>query len=108
MPPKHQREKKRYITFMVHAPRSISRNEFISAIRDNINDSKSWERMKPWLTVFKDNRGILRCTHTSKKEAKALLGSITYIGGDRTEVNVETISTSGTIKKAKENLNAIY
>ncbi len=104
---KSQRDKKRYIAFKVHAPRSISRKEFIAAIRANIKDNNSWNTMKPWLTVFGDNAGILRCTHTAKDEAIALLGSVSYVGREKTEVKVETLTTSGTIKKAKEILVTI-
>lgn len=107
MPIKSQRDKKRYIAFKVHAARSISRKEFIASIRGNIKDNNSWNTMKPWLTVFGDNAGILRCTHTAKDEAIALLGSITYVGREKTEVKVETLTTSGTIKKAKEILETI-
>jgi RNase P/RNase MRP subunit POP5 len=107
MPIKSQRDKKRYIAFKVHAPRSISRKEFIAAIRGNIKDDNSWNTMKPWLTVFGDNAGILRCTHIAKDEARELLNSIKSAGREKTEVKVETLTTSGTIKKAKEILETI-
>jgi RNase P/RNase MRP subunit POP5 len=104
MPIKSQRDKKRYITFRIHAPRIISRKEFITAIRRNISDQESWDRMKPWLTVFEDNCGILRCTHTTADEATALLVSIDHIGRENTACKVETVTTSGTIKKAKSKI----
>jgi RNase P/RNase MRP subunit POP5 len=107
MPIKSQRDKKRYIAFKVHAPRQVTRKEFIAAIRGNIKNNNSWNTMKPWLTVFGDNRGVLRCTHSAKDEAKALLGSISHVGKEKTEVKVETLTTSGTIKKAKEILESI-
>jgi RNase P/RNase MRP subunit POP5 len=107
MPIKSQRDKKRYIAFKVHAPRLISRKEFIAAIRNNIKENNSWDTMKPWLTVFEDNAGILRCTHTAKDDAIALLDSITHVGREKIEVKVETLTTSGTIKKAKENIERI-
>lgn len=107
MPIKSQRDKKRYIAFKIHAPRSITRKEFIAAIRGNIKDNNSWNNMKPWLTVFGDNAGILRCTHSAKDEAIVLLGSISYVGREKIDVKVETLTTSGTIKKAKEILETI-
>lgn len=107
MPQKSQRNKKRYIAFTVHAPRSISRKEFISAIRENIKDKNSWNRIKPWLTVFADNEGILRCSHSAKDEAIALLSSITTCGRENIKIKVETKATSGTIEKAKRKISKI-
>lgn len=57
--------------------------------------------MKPWLTVFEHNKGILRCVHTYKDEAIGLLTSIKTMGGEKMPIKVETLGTSGTIKKAK-------
>ncbi len=59
---------------------------------------------RPWLTAFQDNRGILRCSHTEKDIAIEMLKSVTEIGEERLEVTIETLVTSGTIKKAKESL----
>lgn len=59
--------------------------------------------MKPWLTVFKNNEGILRCVHTNKDKAANLLTSIKTIGRDKIPIKVETLGISGTIKKAKRN-----
>ncbi len=59
---------------------------------------------RPWLTAFRDNRGILRCSHTDKETAIEMLSGITEVGEERLKVNIETLVTSGTIKKAKESL----
>lgn len=101
MPSKAHRDKKRYIAFTIHAPRDITRKEFIAAIRQGTNDQEQWERMKPWLTVFEDNCGILRCFYLSKDEAIQLLTSIRHIGRERVPVSVITLGTSGSIKKVK-------
>lgn len=103
MPSKIKTERKRYIAFKVHSPRIISRNEFIAAIREYILSKNDWNRIKPWLTIFENNEGILRCVHTNKDEAIHLLTSINAVGKEKIPVNVETLGTSGTIKKAKRN-----
>lgn len=101
MPPKTERDRKRYIAFKVHSPRLILRNEFKVAIKGKISDRNTLNRIKPWLTVFNDNEGILRCSHSAKDEAIELLNSIKVIGREKVGVRVETLGTSGTIKKAK-------
>jgi RNase P/RNase MRP subunit POP5 len=93
--------RKRYIAFRIHTPNEISRKEFIAAIRRNVNEKNQWERVMPWLTVFENNQGILRCVHTAKDEAITILNSIEHVGRGREKVRVETLGTSGTIKKAK-------
>jgi RNase P/RNase MRP subunit POP5 len=101
MPKAGKTQRKRYIAFSVEAPRDISRKEFISAIRKNAQEQEKWERMEPWLTVFENNKGILRCTHTGCQEAILLLTSIESIGREGVKIKVKTLGTSGTIKKAK-------
>lgn len=93
--------RKRYIAFRITAPRLISRNELISAIRENLKDKKSWNNMKPWLTIFENNHGILSCVHTSKNEAIELLSSLKAVGREKVPIKVDTLGTSGTIKKAR-------
>lgn len=101
MPAEKNKARKRYIAFKVDASWEISRKEFIAALRRNIKDKNQWERVMPWLTVFENNQGILRCVHTAKDEAVQILNSIEYLGKERKKVKVETLGTSGTIKKAK-------
>ncbi len=101
MPSKSIKPRKRYIAFKVHAPRTISRKEVIAAIRRNTQDKNTWDRVRPWLTVFDNNEGIVRCVHTAKDEAIELLSSIKVMGMERVPITVETLGTSGTIKNAK-------
>ncbi len=101
MPYKSIKPRNRYIAFKVHAPRTISRKEVITAIRRNTQDKDAWDRVRPWLTVFDNNEGILRCAHTAKDEAIELLSSIKVMGMERVPITVETLGTSGTIKNAK-------
>jgi len=96
--------RRRYIVFEIDAPRAVERWEFIKALERKASQlGMNNERGgRPWLTAFKDNRGILRCAHTDKEEAIELLGGIDKVGeGDEIEVSVTTLKTSGTIKKAK-------
>jgi RNase P/RNase MRP subunit POP5 len=101
MPSKIVKPRKRYIAFRVDAPHVISRKEFISAIRNNVKDKAQWDRVEPWLTVFENNEGILRCIHTARDEAVEILTRINVVGRPSVDVKVETLGTSGTIKKAK-------
>jgi RNase P/RNase MRP subunit POP5 len=101
MPKTDKTLRKRYIAFSVESPRDISRKEFISAIRMKAPEQDKWEKMEPWLTVFENNKGILRCTHKGCEEAISLLNSIESIGRERVKIKVRTLGTSGTIKKAK-------
>lgn len=94
--------RKRYIVFEISAPRTVSRSEFIYAIRDREKSNEYQEGIKPWLTVFDNNQGILRCAHTKKDEAMKLLCSIKAIGREKMPVKVITLGTSGTIKTAKK------
>lgn len=103
MPSKIKNERKRYIAFRIHSPRIILRNEFIAAIREHISSKEDLDKMKPWLTVFENNKGILRCVHTNKDKATSLLTSIKTIGRDMIPIKIETLGISGTIKKAKRN-----
>ncbi len=57
--------------------------------------------VKPWLTVFEHNMGILRCAHWGKDAAIRLLRSIDTMGREARPVRVRTLGTSGTIRTAK-------
>ena len=96
--------RKRYVVFQIEAPRTIQRWELIAALQDHAErmGMNSEGKQRPWLTAFQDNRGILRCAHTDKEKTIELLTSITEAGEDRTPVEIKTLKTSGTIKKAKE------
>ncbi len=104
MPPREFR--KRYVAFVIEAPRNIERWEMISALQKMataMNMLSEGER-RPWLTTFRDNRGILRCVHTDKERAIELLTNITELGEEQMKVEITTIKTSGTIKKAKASI----
>ena len=99
--------RQRYIVFEVEAPRKVERWEFIKALERRASQMEldNKKEGRPWLTAFNDNRGILRCSHTDKENAIQLLTSITEVGEhNELKVEVRTLKTSGTIKKAKESL----
>jgi RNase P/RNase MRP subunit POP5 len=99
--------RQRYIVFEIDAPRKVERWEFIKALETHASRMELDNRKegRPWLTAFNDNRGILRCAHTDKDNAIQLLNSITEVGEDNElKVEVRTLKTSGTIKKAKESM----
>ena len=96
----------RYIVFEIEAPRAIERWELIKefqrmASRMGLDQS---EEIRPWLTAFQDNRGILRCNHNDRDKAVELLISVNEVGEERLKVSIKTVTTSGTIRKAKESL----
>ncbi len=90
-------KRKRYIAFVIEEGET-DRREMIGAIRSEFS-REEYEEIKPWLTVFEGDKGIVRCKHTGKERAIDILNRI-KVGGGR----VQTITTSGTIKKAKERL----
>ncbi|MFP4142950.1 MAG: hypothetical protein ACOCTN_06820 [Candidatus Natronoplasma sp.] len=90
-------DRQRYISFIIESV-EIDRRGMIDAIRDEFS-SEEYEDIEPWLTVFKGDRGIVRCNHTGKEGAIEILNQIEIEGG-----RVKTLVTSGTIKKAKKAL----
>ena len=95
--------RKRYIAFRIDAPRNVERWELIKVLQNKAMElgMAGEGQARPWLTVYKDNRGIMRCSHVDKDKAIELLVSVTELGEDNIQVKLETIVTSGTIKQAK-------
>lgn len=86
----------RYVAFRVQAKRGLGRPAVIAAIRAAARRlGPEAEAAKPWLTRFDGSRGILRCEHTGKEAAIAVLRAVRDVDG--LEVHVETVGTSGTI-----------
>lgn len=90
-------KRQRYIAFIIENGRT-DRRRMINALRKNFNH-KEYDEISPWLTVFTGDKGIVRCNHYGKDRALKILNSISVGGG-----KIRTITTSGTIKKAKERL----
>ena len=91
------KKKQRYIAFIIEGS-STDRKGMINKIRDNFSYD-DYQDISPWLTVFTGDKGIVRCNHDKKKKAVDILSFIEINNG-----KVKTITTSGTIKKAKERL----
>lgn len=89
--------RKRYIAF--HLEGNASKKSLIEAIK-----KKDFDEL-PWLVYFDGEYGILRCGHLEKEKAIDLLRSIKRIGDNK--VKIETIATSGTIKKMKGKIGKI-
>ncbi len=96
--------RKRYIAFEVYSKRDINRREMDYAIQQFSKQLPEEMTMKPILTVFKYNRGIVLCSHIDKEKTIEMLRSIDVVGRERIEVEVRTLGTSGTIKGAKRYL----
>jgi RNase P/RNase MRP subunit POP5 len=96
----------RYIVFEIEAPRQVERWELIKEFQRRSSQlGMDGDENRPWLTAFQNNRGILRCSHCEKDKAIGLLTGITEVGDERLKVKIKTITTSGTIRKAKESLS---
>ncbi len=91
-------DRQRYIAFVIEGGKT-DRGNMIGAIRHEFSKDE-YENIKPWLTVFEGDRGIIRCKHTGKEKALNILNKMQVGGG-----KVKTIMTSGTIKKAKRRLD---
>ncbi len=90
-------DRQRYISFIIEGSET-ERRGMINAIRSEFSRDE-YENIKPWLTVFEGDKGIVRCKHTGKQRALEILNEIKIGDG-----NVKTIITTGTIKKAKKAL----
>ncbi len=83
--------RKRYIVFRVHSSRALTRKDMIAVI--NRRGRMHGMRMK--LTVFESDRGIILVSHRDKEKA------VKAMNFEDNGLKVETVKTSGTIKKAK-------
>ena len=151
---KSKRYRKRYIVFEVTTtPKNepISRSELIGAIKYHfnifnkkaidiaeesanpskvpINENKPTPdnfKTQPWLILFENNFGLIKCAHTDKGRTIELLTSITQLKRWRTgtensdskasdprtankkypgnfiKIEIKTLGTSGTIKSARK------
>ncbi|MFQ6012331.1 MAG: Rpp14/Pop5 family protein [Thermoplasmata archaeon] len=53
---------------------------------------------RPWLVRFRGGTGVVRVSHLHKETALRLLRSLQTVGSRK--VNVRTLGTSGTVRKA--------
>ncbi|MCK4457967.1 MAG: hypothetical protein KAW39_09545 [Thermoplasmata archaeon] len=92
--------RKRYIVFSVHTESELSHGDFERAAILLLREKGTLRTVRPKLIDFDDGAGILRCAHTGRDEAVDILNSMTNVMG--TKVRVETVKTSGTLRKARE------
>lgn len=92
-----EKTRKRYIAFKIEGGKT-DRRGMIGAIKRSF-DKEEYNRIKPWLTVFTGKKGIVKINYEGKQEPLGILNSMKVGGGE-----VKTITTSGTIKKAKKRL----
>jgi len=88
--------RRRYIAFEIVSDKIIPRNDVVKMVRKEF--VHRYISVKPWLTRYGNNKGLLRCLHTGKNEAIRILNSVKKIG--KTDVEIKTTGTSGTIKAA--------
>ncbi|MFQ6128755.1 MAG: Rpp14/Pop5 family protein [Thermoplasmata archaeon] len=91
--------RKRYIVLSVDSERAISLEDFERVLLSLCRKEGILHLIRPKLIDFDGRVGILRCAHKGKGNAIDLLNSITEIRGAKVEVR--TIKTSGTLRKAR-------
>jgi len=91
--------RKRYIVFSVATESALSHDDFERAAVSLLREKGALRTVRPKLIDFDGRAGILRCAHTGKDEAIGILNSMTSVTGAR--VRVETVKTSGTLRKAR-------
>ena len=93
----------RYVAFRIDGPRPLQRRAVGNALRAA---SKGWpEGTAPQLTRYEWPHGIVRVEHTHQGAARKLLAGITQVEADA--VQVETLSTSGTLKALTERIGVL-
>ena len=97
-----RRPRKRYIGFRVEAERGppVERTAMVDALDTATRRADLPDRRR--LTVFTGDVGIVRCDQGEREAMIAALASIDRLDGR--PARVETLVTSGTIKKVKGHL----
>ncbi len=89
--------RRRYILFSVNG--EASRFDLIRAINNQYRKAFDNDNV-PWLTVYTNNQGIVRCHHTQQDYIIYLLNSVST-----DTFSLITCKTSGTIKKLKKQIH---
>jgi RNase P/RNase MRP subunit POP5 len=97
-----EKERKRYVGFRVSIAQGPApdRGEMVEALDRACRAAHLVDRKR--LTVFTGELGIAKCLHREQRAMVRALRSIDSIGGR--PATVETLVTSGTIKKVKAHL----
>ena len=96
------RGRKRYVGFRVHVEEGPppDRRTMVEALDRACRSVNLRDRKR--LTVFTGGLGIAKCEHTEVDDMLRAFASIDHLGG--APARVETLVTSGTIKKVKGHL----
>lgn len=87
----------RYIAFVVESPAPVSRTQLLRALQAAQRIRASPLALE--LTIYGENRGIVRVLHWHQAEAIALLQALR---GAPEGFSIKTLRTSGTIRTLKE------
>ena len=124
--------RKRYIVFKIDSESDISKRDLIYALNKllhyNLNNKAQGDNsmvntpkeskdahiniaseqntnafvVMPWVIKVTNNYGLIRCHHLDKNKTINLLQSIEWTGKKKFPVNIRTLGTTGTIKKARK------
>ncbi|HUV24895.1 MAG TPA: hypothetical protein VMW26_05660 [Methanomassiliicoccales archaeon] len=93
---KDKRGRRRYIAFALTQGGPITKSGLITLIREATREQGIEE---PRVIQFDGEMGIVRCAHILKDQTVEILGSL---GERRQGIEVKTLSTSGTLRKLRE------
>jgi RNase P/RNase MRP subunit POP5 len=90
----------RYVAFEVKSAAPVSRRAFANALRGRARHDGWPDDDGPHLTRYAYPHGIVRVEHEKAEACRRLLAAVTWAveGGARVELDVRTLSTSGTLK----------
>jgi RNase P/RNase MRP subunit POP5 len=101
-------ERPRYIAFRLVGP-AVSRRAFGNALRGRAKHEGWADGGGPHLTRFEWPHGIVRVEHALQGRAREMLPRITWAmeGACRVDFQVETLSSSGTLKALTERIGVL-
>ena len=97
------RAKKRYLAFELISEEPASRNDIVREVLSSASSllgDVTTSDCDIKVLGFENGKGILQCSHTRVKEARASLAALTRINGKRATLHV--LGASGTVKRATE------
>jgi RNase P/RNase MRP subunit POP5 len=103
-----QRERKRYVFFMLHSSMRLEFNDVRNAIMNSLLNwmgESGFAKAKPWIirNLWTQKEGVIQCSHRHADDVKVALAMIRQIGDAK--VILQTLRVSGTIKSGEEKLN---
>ncbi|WP_455393234.1 Rpp14/Pop5 family protein [[Eubacterium] cellulosolvens] len=121
--------RRRYIVFKIDSASLISKRDLIYTLNkllhynanNNLQNETSKENITyhpskdtasvpqqiafnqlPWIIYLVNNYGLIRCHHLDQNKTISLLNSIKWIGKKKSPINIRTLGTTGTIRKARK------